>query len=131
MQVADPAAQLVAVDLVRRLVAGVRVGTYYPADAEGDMLVITRAGGIMVNPITDGATIIIQAYADTQAGAERLIGRVRQALLDRHWWGTPTRGHICRGWREYAGPQRFTDPDRPKKVRFQITGQLLVSTLTG
>lgn len=130
MRVDDPSAQLAAVDLVRTLVPdGVHVGTFYPGESPATAVVVTRQGGQMVNRITDGATITIQVYAKRQAEAERLAGEVRTGLLYGQWPGTRVRGHMMRGWREYAGPARYTDPDRPTLVRFQFSGQLMVSVL--
>lgn len=133
MRAADPSAQLAAVDLVRSLAPeGTHVGTFYPrADQGKPVIVVQRMGGVMANPITDGATITIQTYAANQSQAESLTGTIRNGLLQGQWAGTRTRaGHMLRGWREYAGPARYTDPDRPTLVRFQLSGQLLVSTLT-
>ena len=131
MRAADPTAQISAVHLMRSLApSGTHVGTFYPRDATGPVVVVQRMGGVMVNRITDGATITVQVYADTQGEAERLAGILRNGLLEGVWPGTRTRdGHLLRGWREYAGPARYTDPDRPSKVRFPFSGQLLVSTL--
>lgn len=133
MRAADPSSQLAAVELVRSLSPeGTHVGTFYPRTDPGKpVVVVQRTGGIMTNRITDGATITIQTYAANQAQAESLAGDIRNGLLNGRWSGTrTTAGHMLRGWREYAGPARYTDPDRPTLVRFQLSGQLLVSTLT-
>lgn len=130
MKVVDPQGQKTAIKLLTMLVPGIRIGTYYPEDHDGPMLVVNRQGGVMINPITDGVTLTIQAYDRTQAGAEELIGLVRRALLDESWWGLPVRGVMARFWKEHSAPQRFSDPDRPKLVRFQMSGQLALSILT-
>lgn len=129
MQDSSPPGQLIAIKLLRLIAPGMRIGTYYPRDAPSEMIVVNRHGGTMINPITDGVTITIQVYAHTEARAENIAAALRDGLSRRVWWGSRIDGHVLRGWKEYAGPQRFTDPDRARVARFQLSGQLLVSTL--
>lgn len=130
MRAVDPQAQLVAVEYLRQSIAGCHVGTFVPRERPPMFLVVQRNGGVMRNPITDGATITVQAYAQDQYQAERLAGWARTALQESSQVSRQVNGHLVRGWREYGGPQRYTDPDNPTLARFQFSGELLVSCLT-
>lgn len=132
MQVADPQGQLVAVKLIRSLIPGpykTHVGTRYP-NGERTSVVVTRVGGVLSSPIHERVMLSISCYDSDEAQAERLAGFVRMQLHTGDWRGLRIDGHMIRGWREAAGPARLADPDRPKQVRFQFSGELTVSLLT-
>ncbi|MEO5307943.1 hypothetical protein HMPREF2657_09410 [Corynebacterium sp. HMSC072B08] len=130
MREADPQAQKAFIDLLHRICGGIRVSTRYPRQPKFPHVVVTRVGGATPNRITDAATMSVQVYAETEYEAEQVAGLIRQALRSESWKGMRLSGHRVRGWREYAAPQRFLDPDRENLVRFQYSGQLLISLLT-
>lgn len=125
----NPMSQLILVELLRMIIAGIEVRTVYPRDAPGEVVVVQRTGGQLQNTITDGAAFAVQCYARDQATAEELATTVWHALYRQRWAGLTVRGHMVRGWESYGGPQLLLDPDRPNIVRFQFAGRLLVSTL--
>lgn len=130
MRAADPNAQFVGVSLVRQLVPqGTQVGTRHPGGT-GPTVTVTRVGGVLPTPIHERAMLTIACYADSEAEAEELCGVVRGGLHFGDWRGLRIGGHMVRGWREAAGPARYADPDRPRQVRFQFSGELTVSLLT-
>lgn len=126
---ANPMSQLIMVDLLRMIIAGIDVCTMYPRDAPSEVVVVQRTGGQLQNTITDGAAFAVQCYAPDQTRAEELATTVWHALYRQRWAGLTVHGHMVRGWESYGAPQLLLDPDRPNAVRFQFAGRLLVSTL--
>lgn len=130
MRDVSPLSQLVMVKLLRAIIGGVEVGTMFPRDAPPELVVVQRVGGVLANPITDGASFSVQCYGRDQLHAEQLATMVWQVLYRQQWAGIRIDGHMVRGWKSAGAPQMFLDPSRPGLVRFQFAGQLLVSTLT-
>lgn len=129
MRDVNPQSQLVMVELLRSIYAGLHVQTLFTRDVPDEVVIVQRTGGQLANSVTDAAAFAIQCYAPDQARAEQLATTLWHALYRQNWAGLKIRGHMVRGWESYGAPQLFLDPDRPNKVRFQFSGRLWISTL--
>lgn len=129
MRDANPNAVAVMIRLIKTLVPGLAVAASIPKNPPEVMVRVTRTGGVMKNPITDVPMFSVAVYGASRKQAEEISQQLRHVLHRQDWQGIRLGGVLLRGWREAAGPAEYADPDQPRLVRFQFTGELLLSTL--
>lgn len=122
-------ALLAAIDILEVAFAPIPVSDRMPKIRPPQIVLADRVGGGQVNPRMDRARILVECWAPTTAVAESMTGTAREAL--RNAGGTTiSEGIFIYGWENEDGPVHFDDLDVTDMRRWQLTGDLLVSTRT-
>lgn len=101
-------------------VAGVPVWHSVPRESAEGYVRVSRNGGPMVNPVTDGAIVTISCYHVDAFEAELLANKVRGLMLGIRGKRV---GDVWVRWWVDGGPAEYPDPDT-RMTRYQFTGQL-------
>lgn len=105
----------------------VPVRTTVPDPRPAKFVTVRRQGGVAVNPVTDGALLTVEAWAEDEYDAEALLQAVRRKL---HEWPYATQGpHAVYRVIEVGGPANLPDPDS-EQPRYTMLVQVLIRGLT-
>jgi hypothetical protein len=88
---------------------------------------VTRAGGGMMNRVTDNARILFECWSDDSADAEVLANAVR-GLIAATAGQQYELGHVRGVGNVDDGPTSFPDPIVPSHDRWQFQVSVMVST---
>lgn len=88
--------------------------------------VVRVPGGGMDNPRMDRARLIVEFWAKDIGTVETMFNNGRAALMNAA--GTTVSDNIfIHGWRDEGGGD-YSDPDVPDMEKWQVFGELLIST---
>ncbi len=89
---------------------------------------VSRVGGNRPNIVTDSARILIELFATTPEAVESMWATADAAMFNAI--GTVVDGVFIRDWGDVQGPTDFPHPDFLHLERWQLHGQLALSTQT-
>lgn len=115
-----------AISVLQSAFPGVAVDSASPKNRPAKYVTVSRIGGGQDNPRMDSARLLIECWARTDADAEVMTGVVRATL--RNAGGTHVDDVFIYGWGNESGPVMYDDPDISDRTRWQLTGDLSVST---
>lgn len=104
------------------------VSAQMPRTLPSKFVVVERVGGARPNLVTDSARILVQCFAETPEAVESMCGTVDEAMHNAA--GTVVDGVFVRAWGGQQGPTRLPHPDVLTRERWQIHGNLVLSTTT-
>lgn len=122
-----PASVKAAIAILEDALPGILVTPRVPKTRPTQFVRVTRAGGGLVNPVTDSPRILVECWATSYGQAETMANTARAALRNAQsqYWA----GIFVRRWRwdSEDGPVDWPDPDVTDMERFQFHGDLEVS----
>ena len=105
------------------------VSAKMPKRLPAKFVVVSRVGGGRPNLVTDSARILVECFAVDPENVESLSATVDEAMHNAV--GTVVDSAVfVRGWGNVSGPTSFPHPDVLTMERWQIHGDLSLSTTT-
>lgn len=105
---------------------GMRISPQMPQTRPPQFIRLSLLPGDYPNPAFTVAHPLVECWAETAETAEDMCGTASQALMNAKglWFA----GAFIGGWGNQQGPVELNDPDITDRVRWQLHGDLHIST---
>lgn len=123
-----PALKTAIAILVDAFGSTVDVSAKMPQRPPNQFIRVNRVGGSRPNLVTDSARILIECFGPDPETVESMWATVDEAMHNAV--GTVVDSVFVRGWDNVDGPTDFPHPDLLSWDRWQLHGDLMLSTST-
>jgi len=105
-----------------------QVSAKMPKQLPVRFIMVSRIGGDRPNPVTDTARILIECFGPDPETVESMCSTVDEAMHNAI--GTIVDSVFIRNWDDIHGPVSLPHPDLLTMERWQVHGDLWLSTTT-